>query len=531
MKFKSFLSLALVLVLIFAISGCKKNPQDTTSENTNTKEENTEIDTITLLYSSGDSFNPYALKTNINRQLVSLLYEPLVKLSNEFEPIYSVAESVELSGKNCVVKIKDIVFSDSSSVTVDDIIYSYNLAKSSLSGYAAKLYEVSSVAVLDRKTIQFNLTKADPYFVNLLDFPIIKSGSDKITNSDGEAQPPISCGRYIVSADNSSFEINPNYYGKKGSIKKIRLINSPDSESVAHFGQIGAADMYYSDISDGNILRISGKKYNVNINNLVYIGVNHNVAPLAQKEIRQAISSGIDRSKIVKESYFDNAVAATGFFNPNWKAVKSVQNLEITANKKITIENLKQIGYNNVDNRGIRINSNGSYLNFSLLVNSENRTRVSAAQNIASQLLECGIRVTVVEKRFDEYLACLQNGQFELYLGEVKLTDNMDISCLVTEGGSSAYGLNTQVDNLDPEFSQPPVENDLSVIRTGRVVEKFYEGENTINDIASVLQSDMPFIPVCYRTGILFCNDRIDNISSFSAGDIFTSIDSYKLKQ
>ena len=40
---------------------------------------------------------------------------------------------------------------------------------------------------------------------------------------------------------------------KDRAIREIRLINAPDSEAVGHYVEIGAADMYYSDISDGNI--------------------------------------------------------------------------------------------------------------------------------------------------------------------------------------------------------------------------------------------------------------------------------------
>ena len=68
--------------------------------------------------------------------------------------------------------------------------------------------------------------------------------------------------------------MNEHDPGKNRAIGEIRLINAPDSEAVGHYVEIGAADMYYSDISDGNILRMSGKKVNINLNHLIYIGVN-----------------------------------------------------------------------------------------------------------------------------------------------------------------------------------------------------------------------------------------------------------------
>ena len=64
--------------------------------------------------------------------------------------------------------------------------------------------------------------------------------------------------------------VNTKYYGGSLNINEIRLINAPDSESVSHYVEVGAADMYYSDISDGNIVRMSGKKVSINLNRDVY---------------------------------------------------------------------------------------------------------------------------------------------------------------------------------------------------------------------------------------------------------------------
>ena len=546
MYLKKILSIILVLTICFCLVACKKMSQDGSSIISKPDEVTISktADYMTLLYSAADSFNPYTLKSDINRQICMLLYQSLVILNNEFEPQYELAKTISLNGKSCVVTLNNAVFSDGTAVTADDVVYSCNLALKSNNSYAKKLYEVKSVTAKDGKTVEFTLNKTDKFFVNLLDFPIIKEKSDTVTDSDSVLQPPVGSGPYKVSEDKLSLVINPEFSGKKGTIKKINLINAPDSESVTHYAQIGAADMYYSDISDGNILRISGKKLDINLNNLVYIGINRNNPTLNLYEVRQALSSGLDRTELCRDSYYNNALPATGFFNPVWKATASVQNIQITQNKEITIENLEKIGYNKLDSKGIRKNSSGNTLSFTMLVNSENRIRVAAAKNIASQLLEIGIKINVVERKFSEYSEALKKGEFQLFLGEVNLTDNMDISCLVTDGGSAAYGLYKETkkdkekddktskdENKDDKIEDKDKENDLSLLAPGEVVKGFYEGKNTITDIAAVLQNDMPFVPVCYRTGVLFCNDNIENINSYSASDIYSSIDSYIINQ
>ncbi len=516
---KKILSFLMVLVLVFLLCACGKNQGGSSQKDEESKKN--QKGSITLLYSTSDSFNPYESITDQNRQITKLIFEPLVKTDNNFNAVLCLAKRVKIEGAVCTVTLKNAVFSDGSTVTADDVVYSYKAAVASKGLHAAKLYEVSSAAAVDSKTVVFNLTKCDPYFKNVLDFPIFKSGSDKLTDQDSVKLVPIGAGRYVFNDDKTELVQNDKYYGKQGIVKTIRLINAPDSESVAHYVEIGAADIYFNDISDGEIFRMSGQKYDINLNNLVYIGVNHWAGDLARSALRQAISSGINREAICSTAYYNNALAAKGFFSPVWDEVKSVQNIQTSQNSQITIENLEEIGYNSLDAEGVRVKDTRS-LRFSILVNEENRSRVSAAQLIAQQLNEYGIKLTVVPVSYAQYQRRLRNGEFQLYLGEVYLTENMDISSLVVPGGSAAYRIRSAITQVE--------EGVIAPLSAAGIVNSFYKGEAEITDVVSALQTEMPIIPVCYRTGVLFCKDRVKNVKGASQNDIYLNIKSYKLK-
>ena len=535
---------ALVLAVLCLMSGCRKKQELTSSfDGLGVTSAASSRNYITLLYSSSDTFNPYTAVTDINRQLCRLMYEPLVKTDNDFNAVNCLAESVTLNGKTCTVALKNALFSDGSAVTADDVVYSFNAAKGSATEYAYKLYGAVSAAASGGKTVVFNLAKADPYFVNLIDFPIMKKGSEARADEDGKALPPIGAGRYVSDDGMTKLTVNTKYYGGSLNINEIRLINAPDSESVSHYVEVGAADMYYSDISDGNILRMSGKKVNINLNHLIYIGVNLSNEQLSLNALRQAISSGLDRKEICRDGYYNNALPANGFFNPAWEAVKSVQNINLQANKEITVENLEEIGYNKLDSAGVRTNGAGKKLKFELLVNKENRLRVTAARIIANRLSEYGISVNVAEKSFADYTAALSSGNFQLYLAEVAITPNMDISSLITEGGSAAYGIKKPEKKEDGKKADEKTEQTGSTESTASEAEQteeqsltaaelvsgFYAGTNTLADLSSVLQTEMPVIPLCYRTGVLFYNDKIENVNNSSCSDIYFSIDSYSV--
>ena len=540
MKLKKIVCCVLCFLLLLSFSGCKKIDGNLSGS---LPEENTVLKTdtknyITLLYSAADSFNPYTLKTDINRQIVKLLYEPLVKLNNNFEVVNSLASSVEMNGKECRVTLKSVRFSDGTSLSSEDVIYSYNLARNSETYYGKKLYVVESVRSEGDLALVFNINKNDPYFPAVLDFPIIENGSDTLTDSDSVSLPPVGCGKYRLNEENNGMVANDYYFEKPKCITDIKLINAPDSESVAHYTEIGAADIYFTEISDGNITRMSGSRKEINLNNLVYLGINQNYAPLGEQRLRQAISSALDRVKLCETAYYNNALPATGFFHPAWKETSSVQNIQIEAKTEITIENLKEIGYNELNSEGLRVNSKGVPLKFTLLVNSENRIRVLAANTVARQLKSAGIGITVVEKSYADYLSCLQSGNFQLYLGEIKLTENMDFSQLVLKDGTAAFGLakvsSDEKSAEEPKEDENGQENEEGDTDTKEkdtssqsVLNEFYNGNATVKDVAAVLQTEMPVVPICYRTGVLFHNENIENVKNSSFSDIYFSIYSY----
>ena len=172
MKFKKFLSIILTVVTVFSFASCGKNNKNAQTVATNNSSAKIR-DTITLLYSAADGFNPYVAVSETNRHLLKLVFEPLVKLDNEFNAVYSIAKSVTVKGKVCTVTINNLKFSDGAKITPQDVVYSYNLAKKSKTGYKERLYNITSATVTSTNTVEFKLKKQDIYCQNILTFPIL----------------------------------------------------------------------------------------------------------------------------------------------------------------------------------------------------------------------------------------------------------------------------------------------------------------------------------------------------------------------
>lgn len=525
--------LAMLMLLLTACSDDNVNSGESKPQGSAPTAASSELQ---LLYCANDTMNPYKTISKLNAELGLLLFDSLVKYNNEFETVYSLASKIKNEDKVCTVTLRNAYFSDGSKVTADDVIYSYNLAKNS-ARFKDIYYEVESVVAIDPSSIAFTLNCFDPYFEKLLTFPIIKSGSDELKNEDNVELIPVGSGRFVFDGKSAVLVKNVNYFGNKGNIEKINLINAPDTESMTHYVEIGATDIYFAEMNDDSIIRMSSKKVSVNRNNLIYIGINHHYAPLKSDELRFAISAAISRTDIVRRAFYTNATAATGFFHPSFNDVSEYQSINPKSDEKISVENLEKIGYNILNDDRFLENSNGKVLELTLLVNKESSSKLLAANLIAEQLAAVGIKLTINALDKSSYFSALQNGHFQLYLGEIKLLPNMDFRSLLVSGGSAAYGMlapyspatdKTEQTTEDATEETPYFDNETSYVS---VLKGFYEGKNTIIDVASSLQSSMPIIPVAYRNSLLFYSGDIEDIFSPSYADIFISIDKYNVKK
>ncbi len=548
MKIK-IISLVLLAVLIFAGCGNIKNDVSSTTSDTSSTiseveealQETDERTGVSLACSITDSFCPYTAETTLNRELGTLMYDSLVVLDNEFSPVPSLAEKIKSDGKTVTVTIKSATFSDGSAVTADDVVYCAQKAMDSKTRYGYALEDVESVSVSGSRTVVFHISKEDPYFTNCLNFPIYKKGTDENESSDKIEIPPIGSGRYIINKAKTKLKANKNFHRGKPLLTSINLINTPDDDALQHNLEVGNISYYYSDLSSCTIPGLRGKYETVNLNNLVFMGVNMQSGVMANTEMRQAISAAIDRNAITDNAYYRNAIPATGIFNPQWCEKDSiVQTTETVVNENVYLAQLAKIGYNKKDKNGYYVNSNGDRLSLKLLNYKGNEWRTAAAKLIKSELKAAGIFVQIDSLSWKDYQYALKNRHFDLYIAEVSVGNNMDISELVTKGGDSAYGIyyekkkksesSTDSSADSSTTSSTTSENKKEETEqnyagdTAKVVQEFYEGEATLQQVVTAFSSELPLIPLCYRTGIASYSANLSGVSP-SYGDVFGGIE------
>lgn len=485
---KKIIACLLVLcisMLLFSCDGSKNEPTDTQTQEYILPTEIVKAD-ITLPYISTDTFDPYTAKSSINRDLISVIYEGLYTPTQDGKGEPLLAESSQTDGKKITVKIlSDVKFSDGTALTGNDVKNSFQKAKNS-AYYKSNLSNIASVEITDNTTLVFNLYNVDAMALNVLTFPIVKTGGDACIGS----------GKYAVDSLDDIIYLNANTNHRDFSTitnKQIALYDMAGISTPIYPFKSNKISVYKQDLTDGNYINLSSQTVSECMNNLVYIGVNSKWAGSVTSLpwVRQVINIGINRTQITASSYLGQGTATvTPFKNEFYKL--DYENLpDVGGETERAVAILERNGYTQVNSDGVRTGSNGE-LRLNILVCSENQYKVGVAEAVKKSLEELGFSVTVTEKKTaEEFTKALQDGKFGLYIGEVELTDNCDLSEFFTKKGSLTYGINE-------EFFE-----NFSAYKTGT---------DSVMTFVESFSTEVPFVPLYYRKAIVSVNPNISGV-------------------
>ena len=503
----------LVLCLVIAASAlcaCEKKPSE--SEETTAQSEVASLDVteeaakervVTLAYTAADTFNPYKTESGINKDIALLAFDSLFRINSSYEPIPSLALSYEESETSITVELRDDVsFTTGEMLNPRDILYSFQYAKTSPL-FAAQLSNFFNCTI-ENDCVVFGLIEPDINAVNCLDFPIIKFGT-------GEDDIPTGCGRYefirrdgeyvlVRNEDSSSYD--------RMEQETIKLLDISTVENELYLLQIGELTCYCYDPSLEKASRISASTATVGLNNMVYLGFNSSNPLFSDKNIRNAIAMAVDKASIADNSY-DSLAEVTSFpFNPAWSKTQSLKDEESEFNSITAGSLLDKSGYVFYYSTNKYRSKDNVFLKLDLIVNNENSGKLNCARMIKSQLENIGIEVTLSELDYDSYVSRLRDGLFDLYVGEVKLPANMDLSMFFSPEGSIRYGISNS-GNINSAYSD------------------FLRGTIDITTFAKVFDEEKPFVPICFRQALMYYSRELKYEAGISENDIFSNIYSW----
>ena len=402
-----------------------------------------ELQSLDLTYYPDRSMNPLIGNNITNRVLFSLIYQGLfsVDRNNEPTPILCSYYQATADNRNYTIYIEEsATFSDGSSVTVEDVIATYEAAKNS-DYYGGRFTYIDSVVAGEGNCVVFHLTTAYENLPLLLDIPIVKAGHT-------EDDYPLGTGPYAFEKYESYAQLTKVESWWCADMTKlatnaqvIALSEASDQSQVRDEFEFADLDLAISNpMSDSYAeYRCDYELWEVESGLFLYIGCNVLWSDYFKdgknEELRKALTYAIDRETIIESYYRGRAYASTLPTSPG-----SPYYSESLASK-YEYDPIRFVSA--IQNVTIPKNDNGEDKKLLLLVNCDDSARLRAARYIAQQLTELGLETGTLEyggSTGTTYEQVLQAGSYDIYLGQTKLSANYDLSQFFKGWGNLGWG-------------------------------------------------------------------------------------------
>lgn len=454
---------------------------------------------FSLPYFSSDSLNPYSAQQSVNFYLGTLLYDPLFELDENFNAVAVIADKITQQGTVCTVTIKkDIKFSDGSNIELKDIVASFSAAKKS--NYFSQRLSNAVSCKISGNSVVFTLKNADVNFVKNLNFPIIKSGSTE--------SKAIGSGRFCFATEQTVLGLCKNQYSirKNSKIQNVSLVEIHKYSTLPYMIKIGSVNFVYANYSDFDIKTAASKISSVLMNNLVYLGINSDNPYLANQDFRKAVSLIINRKSILTDAYANSGFATAAPFHPQAADLNTEDYSFDLTNIEAAAQLLLTAGFAQKNENGIFTSFDGTPISLRLAVNKNNSARLRAAQAIKLSLEAAGIAVELIQEDANAYKKRIASNDYDLFIGEVKLTPDNNVSSLLSSGP-----LNACDDGGE----------------TVGAYRKYISGEITLAEFLRVFDLKTPFIPILYRNGTAVFSGTLSGNGMVTEYDVFAVMENW----
>lgn len=432
MKRTLLLCLSLLLLLTACAQTTRTLPTVPTVETEPTPTQEAPSDALAaedfgLAYLPAYGLNPFQCTATVNRALFSLLYESLFVVSNQFraEPVLCESFKVSDEGKSYTFTlVSGVTFSDGTPLTADDVAASVEAARQSPI-YRARLSHISYYTVNDDGTFSVFLDAPYENFALMLDVPIVKARTV-------DSRTPIGSGAYCLRG--AKLQKNANRKQLTTPIltaETIPLTSCADPGELRDSFEFGTTDLVYCDPNSPAAVgyRCDYEVWEAPTTVMHYLGFNLYSSYFANDKLRAAVTLALDREDIANKIYGGFAQASVLPCSP-YSDLYDAQLAEAYDYAPAAFA----AAVKEAD-----VATPADYAG-TLLVCSEDPKRVAAADYIAAVLREAGLHITVNAVDYDSYKTALQNGNFDLYYGEARLTANFDLSEFFQESGNLQYG-------------------------------------------------------------------------------------------
>lgn len=445
-------------------------------------------DTVYFSMNKPDTLNPYASTSEDIYYVSQLIYSSLFKLDENLTPVPDLVENYSTDSSSGTVSIdlkSNVKFSDGLSLDAYDIRSSVNKIQQegSKCSYYTYVSKINSIKVTGDYSLDIVFNSPDDAAIDNLVFPVVSDDSyDRSSNTVIGSGPY----RYKDYDVHKSLYLVPNEYYYEGAPKnKVEVKVLPDKSTSITLMGIDAVTSYVMENQDADMVAedMHLKETPMVSNEMEYLGFNFKNYVLSHKEMRQAIAYAIDIAAIIKDNYGEAGIMSDSIYFPGYLGTENKGDV-YAYNQGTAIKLLNKMGYKDNNEDGILEDKDGKQLDFTILVNNNNKSRVDSAESISNSLRQIGVSSTVNSVSWEEYQNALKNGKYDMFLGGYKFDKQYNLKKLFEKDNVLSYN------NI-------AVLNNINKMETALTAE---EQQTVFKKTKDMLIEEIPYYCLCYKT-------------------------------
>ena len=394
-------------------------------QNTHPAEQQPE--TLSLPYYQEKTLNPYLCADFTNRAILSLLYQGLFSVSNDYtvEPILCKNYTVSKDMKLYTFYLENATFSDGTPLTAEDVLSSLTAARES-DVYKGRFLHITDISIAPDGGIAISLDTPYENLFLLLDIPIVKADQVALDR-------PLGTGPYSLytASGGESLRKRNNWWCKAKMPITAETIALFPSESAIHIrDQFEFFDLSLVCADPGSDryaeYRCDYELWDCESGIFLYLATTANSKTFSNDAVRIALTYAIDRDMLVENFYRGFARSATLPASPQFAHYSQ----SLAERYEYDSEKFAKA----VTDAGME----GNKVVF--LVNSDDSLRLRVARSIAQMLTDCGLVVEMKALGGSRYVDALKSWDYDIYLGQTRLSPNMDLSAFFATYGELSWG-------------------------------------------------------------------------------------------
>jgi len=385
-----------------------------------------------------DTLSPLTMYVAGSMEIALLVYDPLVRLDENLNPVPCLAESWDVSDDNLTWTfhlVHNAKWHDGEPVTSADVKFTYDLMIDKNVGYlfSSLLGGIEDISCPDDYTVVMKTSapKADmlrsltPILPEHIWSSIPDDQLELYTNDNPIGSGPFKFDSKDAANTNWKLVRNDDYFGPKPNIDSVVFIYYANPDSMTQAIKLGEIDALFGSKdaqlaplqSDTNVDAIGAK-----LPAFTEIGIN--VFPdgsgnplLRDINIRYAMEYALDRQKIADMVFYGNALPASTIMSP-----AGLWHYEVPAAdyRSYNIDKANQIldaaGYTKRNSEGTRLAPDGKPLEFNMIYSADVPERGKIASFLQSGCAEIGIKIDNSVMDSDAIADAIANYSYDMYI-------------------------------------------------------------------------------------------------------------------